>query len=337
MTTQQIISDLVELNNLLNKELDNNNPLLHKAEQENQWFTQENIRYAIQQIQTWLNAPALTQWISKYTFPKEQKNKTVGIILSGNIPLVGFHDLLCVLISGNKALVKLSHKDKALYQLIYNLLNSINPEYSNKITFTENILKNIDAIIATGSNNSARYFEYYFGKYPNIIRKNRNTVAVLSNNTSVEDIKLLANDLFLYFGLGCRNASLLFVPTNFDFNILFEGLTDYQHIINHNKYANNYNYQKTIYAMNGIPYYDNGFCLFTENKQTYSPIGVINYAFYNNYSEIDEFIELNKNQIQCVISKDKLKSKIITFSDAQKPMLNDYADNIDTLQFLLNL
>lgn len=312
-----------------------NKQILLKAEQQNSWFTQDNLHFAIAQIAELLNRKQLLKWIKKYPITQNKTPKTVALILSGNIPLVGFHDLLCVLISGHKALIKLSHKDQQLYHLIYDLLVKIEPTYKNFIRFTEHTIEKADAIIATGSNNSARYFDYYFSKYPHIIRKNRSSLAILSPDNSLNDFECLADDLFLYFGLGCRNISFLFLPENFDFTYFFEGIEKYKDIINHQKYANNYLYQQTILTMNRVPFYDNGFCLFTQNYSLHSPVGVIHYAYYKKEKEISEFIAQNKEAIQCVLSDEQYSFKTLPFGKAQQPELNDYADNVDTLSFLL--
>lgn len=315
--------------------LSKNTQILLEAEQQNAWFTQENLHFAISQIGEMLNKENLLQWKEKYSIATNKTPKTVVLILSGNIPLVGFHDLLCVLISGNKALIKLSHKDQKLYHFIYDLLVKINPTYKNSIQFTTQTINKIDAIIATGSNNSARYFDYYFSKYPHIIRKNRSSLAILSTDNTLNDFEQLADDLFLYFGLGCRNISFLFLPENFDFIRFFKGIEKYKDIIKHSKYSNNYLYQQTILTMNRIPFYDNDFCLFTQNYSLHSPIGVIHYAHYKKEEEITAFIAQNKEAIQCVVSNKKHTFKTFPFGEAQKPTLSDYADDIDTLSFLI--
>lgn len=317
--------------------LHENKQILLKAEQQNAWFTQKNLYFAISEIAKLLNKNKLLEWIEKYPLAQNKDPKTVALILSGNIPLVGFHDLLCVLMSGHKALIKLSHKDQTLYHLIYDLLVKIDPTYKNFILFTKQTIEKVDAIIATGSNNSARYFDYYFSKYPHIIRKNRNSLAILSSDNSMNELEQLADDLFLYFGLGCRNISFLFLPENFDFTYFFEGIEKYKDIINHQKYANNYLYQQTILTMNRVPFYDNGFCLFTQHYSLHSPIGVIHYAYYKKEEEIIDFITQNKKAIQCIVSNKKHSFKTFPFGEAQKPTLNDYADNVDTLSFLLKI
>lgn len=308
-----------------------------KAQSNNPWFTDASIAFALAEIGKLLNRKKLLQWLSNYSLFEKQQAKTIGLILAGNIPLVGFHDILCTLFSGNRVLAKLSSKDQDLYQLIFALLTHIEPAYAQLITFTDTQLKNIDAIIATGSNNSARYFEHYFSKYPHIIRKNRNSVAILSGHETDTDYEKLGEDIFTYFGLGCRNVSFLLVPEGFDFNPLMLNLEKYTWACNHIKYAHNYDYQRAILLMNQIPIYDNGAVILRNQNTLSSPIGVVNYQFYNSKKEVQNFINSNTENIQCIISKTKWDFPTYSFGEAQKPKLWDYADNVDTLQFLLDL
>ncbi|MDA3780729.1 MAG: aldehyde dehydrogenase, partial [Bacteroidales bacterium] len=261
----------------------------------------------------------------------------VGVVTAGNIPLVGFHDMLCVLLSGNKFIAKLSSKDNKLMQVIRYYLISLNSEFEELIRFEEQKLSGFDAIIATGSNNSSRYFEYYFGKYPNIIRKNRSSIAVLTGNETIKQIKALADDIFLYFGLGCRNVSKLLLPEDYNFENLFNNIEHYAHIYNHNKYANNYDYNKSIYLMNKTKHLDNGFVLLKEDEGMSSPIAVIYFQYYKKIEDVYNYITLNKENIQCVVSDNNEIEKAIKFGDAQYPELWDYADNVDTMEFLINI
>lgn len=312
-------------------------PLIQKALAKNPWFTTESVKMALEAIGNSLQKSKLKKWLSNYDLSTASTQKTVGIIMAGNIPLVGFNDLLCTLISGNKVLAKLSTKDDILYSIIKNILIKIDPVFDSLIEFTDNTLNNIDAIIATGSDNSARYFEYYFSKYPNIIRKNRNSLAILTGNENFDDLEHIADDIFTYFGLGCRNVSFLLVPENYDFKNLIQAFDKYSSVTHHGKYINNYEYQKTIMLMNQIPHYDNGFTLLTKNNSLSSPIGVINYRYYKSVNSIENFLTANKNKIQCAVSKTKWKFKTYGLGEAQQPELWDYADNIDTLNFLLNI
>ncbi|MBI9066135.1 MAG: acyl-CoA reductase [Salinivirgaceae bacterium] len=338
-TRIQHLSSLGETLNVLSKNIHANKykQAIQKAQANNSWFTNESISFSLSEISGFLLEKNLQKWISKYSISEEPVNKTIGIIMAGNIPLVGFHDLLCVLISGNKALVKLSSKDQHLYQMILDILIELDVEFKNLIRFTDVNLKSIDAIIATGSNNSARYFEHYFSKYPNIIRKNRNSMAIISGNESTEDFENLGKDIFTYFGLGCRNVSFLMVPEAYDFFNFLKALEKYSEVVNHSKYGNNYDYQRAILLMNNIHLYDNGSIILKQDTSTTSPIGVIHYMQYADPKQVSEFVMQHNESIQCVVSKTKWEFPTYCFGAAQKPELWDYADNIDTLQFLIDL
>ncbi|MFP4024426.1 MAG: acyl-CoA reductase [Thiohalospira sp.] len=307
----------------------------------NPWFTENNIRKSIQAIGDSLTPEKLKKWINHYPeLKKEKPAKKIGVITAGNLPLVGFHDFISVLISGHQFYGKLSSKDNRLLKFLIDFLIEYNAEFNNLIQIEENQLKSFDAIIATGSNNTSRYFEYYFGRYPNIIRKNRNSVAILDGNETDEDIRLLADDIFSYFGLGCRNVSKLFVPKNYCFDSFFKYIQHYQSIYNHNQYANNYDYNKSIYLMNQIQHFDNGFVLLKEDMGLSSPIAVVYYEYYNNIKDIKDikdFLNLNNDQVQCIASNIEISENVVRFGKTQQPELWDYADNIDTIDFLLNL
>ena len=312
--------------------------VIQQASLENEWFTIENILLAVRNIADALAGDNLDKWLSNYPeLEKYNTTKNVALIMAGNIPLVGFHDLLSVLIIGHKAVIKLSSKDDVLLKGLVELLYHINPGFKDYIFFAEERLKGFDAVIATGSNNSAQYFEYYFGKYPNIIRKNRNSVAVLTGEESKEALKLLADDIFQYFGLGCRNVSKLFIPDDFNLDKLFEAVYHYKEVINHNKYANNYTYNRSVYLMNQINFFENGFWILKEDLSMSSPISVAFYERYNNIDTVKQRLNIDKEQIQCVVSNIKGLPQQVNFGEAQKPQLWDYADNVDTLKFLLSL
>jgi hypothetical protein len=257
--------------------------------------------------------------------------------MAGNIPFVGFHDLLCVLISGHRALVKLSSEDAILPQIIIKRIIEIEPRFDSCIEISNGKLENFDAVIATGSNNTARYFDAYFGKYPNIIRKSRSSIAVLSNNESREELKLLGNDLLDYFGLGCRNVSKLFVPVGYKFDSLFECVFDKKEVINVNKYASNYDYNRAIYLMNSIEFLDNNFLIIKEGKELHTPVSVIHFEYYSNTESVLNYLFENKDEIQCVASHLEEIEHKVSFGKTQQPMLWDYADNVDTMKFLLSL
>ncbi len=319
---------------------------------QNPWFTEQNIRESLKAIGESLKPEKIDFWINKYPNIKNQKNtKKIGVITAGNIPLVGFHDFITVLISGNIFYGKLSSKDNRLLKFISEYLINLNSDFKKLIYFTEDKLENFDAIIATGSNNTSRYFEYYFGKYPHIIRKNRNSVAVLEGNETKENIESLANDIFSYFGLGCRNVSKLFIPKDYCFDLFFKNIVHFESIYQHNKYANNYDYNKSVYLMNQIQHFDNGFVILKEDQGLSSPIGVLFFQYYDAIEKVNEYLDLNppalsaeqaggrvgKDQIQCIVSKSEFIKEAIPFGKAQQPELWDYADNVDTMQFLLNL
>ena len=304
----------------------------------NPWFTDENIEFALNEVSSSLNKIDLESWTSEYPeIEKEIKAKRIAVITAGNIPLVGFHDFISVLISGNIFKGKLSSKDDFLLPYIIDLLIDIEPEFKDHIFISEGKLADFDAVIATGSNNSARYFNYYFGKYPHIIRKNRNSAAVITGNETEEDLSFLADDIFLYFGLGCRSVSKLFLPESYDLDHIFKHSLKYKNIINHNKYANNYDYNRAIYLMNLTEFKDNGIMLMKEDLNYASPISVV---FYENYSDINNLkkrLDSEKELIQCVVSHEGIFSGSVNFGESQKPKLWDYADNIDTVNFLMNL
>ncbi len=304
----------------------------------NPWFTDESLNYALSEISKSLSSKNLEKWVSIYPdLQKPIEAKRVGVITAGNIPLVGFHDFLSVLISGHKFIGKLSSKDDKLLPRVIDLLIKIEPEFKDYIFISENRLTNFDAVIATGSNNSARYFDYYFGKYPHIIRKNRNSVAVLSGTETDEELELLADDIFLYFGLGCRSVSKLFLPDGYDLDHIFRNSLKHKEVINHNKYANNYDYNRAIYMMNLIEFKDNGIMLMKEDINMASPISVVYYEHYSKLETVKQRLEIEKDKTQCVVTKNDIIKDAVSFGESQNPMLWDYADNVDTIEFLLGL
>jgi len=301
----------------------------------NGWFTKNNIQFAFKSWEDALNEENLLKWTATYDLEKTP-NHNIAMVLAGNIPLVGFHDLLSVLISGNRVIAKLSTNDKLLLPYLTKYLIAIEPEFEGKIVFTEEKLENFDAVIATGSNNTARYFEYYFGKYPNIIRKNRNSVTVLSGKETSEDLKNLSNDIFRYFGLGCRNVSKLFIPKGYNFDAFFNAMFTWKEVINDNKYINNYDYNKAVYLMSNINLLDNEFLLLKEDVSFSSPISVTFYEYYDNLDSVREQLITEKDHIQCIVSNLGIENEI-KFGETQKPKLWDYADQIDTIDFLIKL
>ena len=313
--------------------------IVDEANHSNGWFTPENIKNALQALSKNLTEKKLNHWLKKYKSSIEQKKSsyTVGVIMAGNLPLVGFHDFLSVLLSGNKFLGKLSSQDNKLLPALSKILIEFEPSFSERIIFEESFLKNFDAIIATGSTNSSRYFEYYFSKYPHIIRKSRNSVAVLTGNETPNDLKELGKDIFQYFGLGCRNVSKIFVPEGYDLTQLLDAFKSYKEIEYHYKYYNNYEYNKAVYLINNIKHLDNGFLLLKEQNEIASPVGVVYYEQYNKIEDAIQSIELHKENIQCVVTDKKIFKHAVPFGCSQSPELHDYADGIDTMEFLLNI
>lgn len=303
------------------------------AEHKNGWFTQENVLFALQGWGDLLQKDALSAWLSDYDMTRNRE-KTVAIIMAGNIPLVGFHDLLAVLITGNKALLKLSSNDSVLISFIRDYLISIEPLFEDRINIPSGKLEDFDAVIATGSNNTARYFEHYFGKVPNIIRKNRNSVAVLTGDESPEQLQALGEDIFRYYGLGCRSVSKIFVPEEYDFDTFFTSIYSYNQIVQQNKYANNYDYNKAVYLMSNFKILDNGFLVLKEDESYASPIASLFYERYTSFEEVRERLKNVSDELQCVVG-DGILDDEIPFGETQKPSLSDYADGVDTVDFLL--
>ncbi len=303
------------------------------AHHHNGWFTKENCIHAFQEWGNLLTRKNLNEWLVSYDI-STNKEKTVALIMAGNIPLVGFHDLLSVLITGNKALVKLSGTDQKLIPLLIAYLKEIEPYFEDKVVFTKETLSDYDAVIATGSNNTARYFEYYFSKKPNIIRKNRNSVAVLNGNETKADLTALGEDIFRYFGLGCRSVSKLFVPQDYDVDAFYKAIYSYKDILHHHKYANNYDYNKAVYLMSEFKILDNGFLILKEDESHASPIASVFYQYYENPSQLKTRLISDKDKIQCIVSSGFMEEEI-SFGETQKPSLMDYADGIDTVDFLL--
>ncbi|MDQ3048424.1 MAG: acyl-CoA reductase [Bacteroidota bacterium] len=354
MTTDSRIKAFIQLGEFLqqfgtkgNKTENNLNDTFYSEMQElitishihNPWFTEENICFAMEGISSNLSNANLNAWIKRYTpLPEKENLKQVLVIMAGNVPMVGFHDFLCVLVSGNRFLGKLSSDDKFLLPFISRILIQIEPGFKDRITFSEGRVKGMDAVIATGSNNTARYFEYYFGKYPGIIRKNRNSVAVLTGNEKISDLRALGNDIFQYFGLGCRNVSKLFVPEGYKFDTFYESVYDFSNVINNNKYGNNYDYNRTVYLMSSDPtLLDNNFLLLRQDIGYSSPIGVLFYEFYKDVNELTKRLKSEEDQIQCIVSSSSAIKGAIPFGDAQCPGLSDYADGVDTMRFLSGL
>ena len=308
------------------------------AGMQNPWFTRENILLSIQSWAEALEETNVRKWAALYEkdLSNDRPRKKIGMVLAGNIPMVGLHDLLCVFLSGHDARVKLSGQDKVLLPFVSGILSEHDPWWSEQCYFTEGKLEDFDTIIATGSDNSSRYFEYYFGKYPHIIRRNRNSAAVIRGNESAEDLERLGMDIFAYFGLGCRNVSKLYIPPGYDLTHLFPRFEKYRPVILHHKYANNYDYQKSILIINHIPHHDSGFVLMAENDALVSPVSVIHYQYYDSEGSLRAGLDQNEDQIQCVAGAlDDMET--VPFGRTQFPSLWDYPDRIDTMAFLLGI
>ncbi|RIA09816.1 acyl-CoA reductase LuxC [Flavobacteriaceae bacterium MAR_2010_72] len=352
MDLQQRINAFVKLGEFLSqfsnegikkKEGIANNDLFYKgflhqiklAQEYNGWFTKENVLFSLTSWSKALNKSNITAWLDKYNFNTIQSKK-VAIIMAGNIPLVGFHDFISVLLSGHKVIVKQSSNDKHLLPYLTKYLEVLEPDFKGTIEFTSDRLNGFDAVIATGSDNTARYFEYYFKNKPSIIRKNRNSVAVLTGNETSEELKMLSEDIFRYYGLGCRNVSKLFVPKDYNFQPFFEAMYHWNSIINQAKYANNYDYNKAVYLMSEFDMLENGFLMIKEDESYSSPIATVFYEFYEDINQLHQKLETDKDRIQCVVANGILNSEV-QFGSTQQPQLWDYADDVDTIAFLLKI
>ncbi|WP_443943807.1 acyl-CoA reductase [Pedobacter sp. AW1-32] len=331
LTHEKVIIAIKKLGELLTNPTDILGNTLYSAESRNAWFTAENIKKSVLAYGEMLNPEDIDTWATQIRFSSNPKK--VGLILAGNIPMVGFHDVLCVLATGNIALIKLSSSDDKLIKTVLNELINIEPAFEPHIRYVER-LKDFEAVIATGSNNSSRYFDYYFSKVPNIIRKNRNSVAVLTGSESKAEIEKLGHDIFDYFGLGCRNVSKIYFPKGYDIAHLYEGLEVFLPIINHFKYQNNYDYNKSIYLVNAAKHFDNGFLLLKEDENMASPLAVLFYEEYENEETLSEVLRTKQDDIQCIVTKTTLRLPTFEFGQSQHPKLWDYADNVNTVEFL---
>jgi len=310
---------------------------IQKAAQHNPWFTTGTIQSALNSLATMLNPADLESWIQPYLryMSAGTHEKTVGVVMAGNIPLVGFHDYLCTLISGHRILVKYSSDDPYLLPLIHGILGRIEPRLKDMATFTDGKLRNFDAVIATGSNNTARYFEYYFRNHPSIIRKNRSSLAVLSGSESDEELTGLADDIMRYFGLGCRNVSHLMIPEHFSFDKLEKALSNFNFCLDHHKYRNNLDYYHAVFLLNKADFRLAGPCIIAAGESLHSPVSVLYYHCYSDAEEVSAYVDLNHDQIQTIVSTGTWPFATVKPGSAQTPRVWDYADGIDTLHFLL--
>ncbi|MDN3619513.1 acyl-CoA reductase [Polaribacter undariae] len=302
------------------------------AQEKNSWFTKDNVLFSLNSLHKSLTENNLNTFTESLDLSKKSSKK-VAIVMAGNIPLVGFHDFLSVLISGHSVLVKQSSSDKHLLPFLAKYLEYVEPTFKGKITFTEEKLTDFDAVIATGSDNTARYFEYYFKNKPNIIRKSRNSVAVITGKETEEDFVKLSDDVFQYFGLGCRSVSKLYVPKGYNFDAFFTGMYAKKDMIENAKYANNYDYNKAVYLMSLFDLLENGFLMIKEDESYASPIATIFYEYYDNETDLKIKLHQDKDKIQCIVAKDFIENEI-AFGQTQHPELTDYADGVNTLEFL---
>ncbi|MEC5394345.1 acyl-CoA reductase [Bergeyella sp. RCAD1439] len=341
MNTEKKIGGLVALGEFIQCFFETNPPYdredfrllaeaIHQSEIENSWFTYDNQKFALLQWARQLTLSNITRWLEAYTPAKTPKK--VGLILAGNIPLVGFHDVVCVLLSGHIPLIKLSSKDKRMIPLLLALWQRF-----SESNFHYEIVEKLEgqqAVIATGSNNTAKYLDYYFKKYKNIIRKNRTSVGILSGKETSEDLQRLGEDVFRYFGLGCRNVSRLWIPQDYPLDPIFENFIGYGEVINHHSYANNYDYNKAVYLLNQEKFWDNNFVMLKEDPALFSPLSVLHFTRYSDLSQVHDFLDNHQEEIQCVVAHPSLELKALKFGEAQSPSLDTYADNIDTMAFL---
>ena len=308
---------------------------ISSAWQYNKWFTREFVLLSLNNWSIELSENNLKKWIEKYR-TKDCSKKTIALIMAGNLPLVGFHDFVCAFILNYNCLIKLSSDDKILIPIIIEFIQSLLPDFENKIKLVQKPLKNFDGVIATGNNTSFKHFEYYFKKHPKILRKSRHSIAILDGNESKNDLKNLGKDIFNFFGMGCRSVSKIFIPFNYNFDLLFNALYEHREIINHNKYANNYDYNKAVYLMSEQKFIENGFLMIKEDSKLGSPIACLFYEKYESISKLEKKTIDMKDSLQCVVSNLKI-SNAIAFGSCQNPKIDDYADNIDTLKFLLKI
>lgn len=336
LTLEKKINALDALGKLILKDPNEFGEAIFQSSLHNKWFDIDHLHYALRSIaKHFLSKELLQSWVKPYNIGEGSAPRKVGIIMAGNVPLAGFHDLLCTWMAGNIALIKLSHKDRILLPALLDKLCELEPGFRSTFQYVE-MLKEFDAAIATGGNSSAAHFEYYLKKYPHIIRKNRNSVAVLTGDETPEQLNALGNDIFLYFGLGCRSVSKLYVPQGYYFNGLFEALYPHHEIFQHAGYGHNYDYVLTVYLMNKVQYYSSGFLLLSEDKRLYSPISSLHFEYYDTLENVQALIESQKDDIQCVVANCGIPGEI-PFGTSQEPKLDDYADGVDTLQWQMGL
>ncbi len=328
------INALVELGTKIARSNNELEQIVSKAKVNNPWFTEQSTWHMLTAIRdNFLDQTRLKSWINRYDTSQMSADQTLAIVMAGNIPLVGFHDFLCGYILGYQLELKLSEKDNILLPYLIDELSLLDPNI--QVTIVERLTK-YDKVIATGSTNTSIYFEQYFGHVPNIIRKNRTSIAVLDDQLFDDDLLGLGNDLLMYFGLGCRNVSKIFLPKAMDIEVIFKSMKDHEEVAFHNKYMNNFDYSNALYLLNKEVVYSNGFLLARQAESLHSRISCVNYEYYEDIAQVEDYIKANHEQIQCVVSNMKITGfESIGFGEAQLPSLDQYADNIDTISFLL--
>lgn len=344
MEKSRIINAFVVLGTILNELGENNaysakvsslteeeyaevNEVIAREFHHNGWFTEDSIRQAFREISTWLTPEKLTDWTNNYA-PNDHM-KQIAVIMAGNIPLVGFHDFLCVLLSGHQVICKQSSEDARLLPALVKLLLLFEPDLEERIRFSDRKLVDYDAVIATGSNNSMLHFEQYFSHVPHLFRGHRTSVAVLTGDESKEELNALGVDCLTYFGRGCRNVTHLLFPEGFDLNRFFEAIVNLSDVVNNKKYGNNYDYNKAVHLMSLSKFLDNNFLLMKESDQLFSPLSMLHYQYYQGLEEVNSFLDAHRSQIQCIVGQE-----FIPFGQAQCPSLMDYPDGMDTMEFL---
>lgn len=338
MKRAERIEALVKLGNYIAEYGELLQAFVARTEFNNKWFSKENQKQSLLAIASqFLDKSKLENWAAHYPIPDENESRTVGLVLAGNIPLVGFHDVLSVFTAGHKSLIKLSDKDRFLLPHLLDKLKEYAPASEAYFEVTER-MNTLDAVIATGSNNSARYFEAYFGKYPNIIRKNRHAVAVLDGKETEEELRALGQDIFSYYGLGCRNVSKLYLPKDYDFNLLMETLHEFNYLVHNSKYKNNFDYNIALFQLNSVPLVNNGSIILVENVALTSRIATMHYEFYEDIKKVENQLLAQKEQLQLVATNHDFQDlNVKKFGEAQQPSLIDYADGVDTMEWLLKL
>ncbi len=340
MNKEARIQALIHLGQLMGNPDERMQAHFHRTHFNNNWFTIENQTSSSKAIaREFLAEDKLRAFTASYDIKDEAQKNKVGLIPAANIPLVGFHDMMCIFLSGNVSVIKVSERDRFMLPFLAKLLTEFNPEAESYFEFPQNLpLKSLDAVIATGSDNSSRYFEYYFSKVPNIIRKNRTSIAVLQGDESKEEIIALGQDIFQYFGLGCRNVSKIYAPENYDFNAFMEILHEpFKNTVSHPKYKNNFDYQFSLYILNKFKHYSNGALLAREAEELVSPISTIHFECYNNLENLSQNLQAQSHKIQCISTKSKIPNlDTVPLGKAQSPSITDYADGVDTMEFLIN-